>query len=218
MHQDFEPSPRKRRYTLSTDVVFHGRNILLGIAGFSFVLALPIGFLLYRIYLFLEFEKIIKNRKGMKIVPKILEKHKKEYKWWINHKYLAERNEILDIAFYSENEGKYFASILERLLTFYHSNRIAGKYTLIFAGLFTAAIVTIQFLNSFDSAKCNCLAPVLQITLSLLLIFGISLILLIPTWQNGILKKQIDELEANVLLLRKEKIIETIRQKIQYDT
>ncbi|KYK36495.1 MAG: hypothetical protein AYK19_08465 [Theionarchaea archaeon DG-70-1] len=46
------------------------------------------------------------------------------------------------------------------------------------------------------------------------IILAISLAIIKPTYENGLLKKQIDELETNILLLKREEISKIIRAKM----
>ena len=50
-----------------------------------------------------------------------------------------------------------------------------------------------------------------------LLIPVISMILILPTRKNGSLRREMDELESNVLQSRKEKIVEFMREKIELE-
>lgn len=111
-------------------------EVLPGLFGVFAVLALPLGFLVYQIYIYFEDEKFLRKRAGMKVVKEILEKWPKsqEEKWWSSRNHV-ERNEILDIIFYKYE--KELAKILERFINFYHSSRVVGIYVPLTALIFS---------------------------------------------------------------------------------
>jgi hypothetical protein len=258
-------------------------KILPGLTAFTVVLALPVGVLLYQIYIFNERENFLENREGMKVIPGILERYAAEtdeegkpknrpsfpaeaLRWWNNHEETVERNEYLDMIFYSRKDEKDIIDTMERFQNFYHSKRVIGIYSPIVAALLAeiiailvqsfsyravaAFIIILVFVfvsksrsiwNYIDGQNWiwYCISycffigvPIYsvlllniqlnlqvtaRITILSLFIFIISATLILPTRKNGSLRKEIDELERNVLLHRKREVFLFMQEKTEFE-
>ena len=128
-------------------------KILPGLVIMVPIIALPIRFLLYQLYTTIEHENYLRNRRGIEVVDKILEKYsspereypflKREYTWWEENEDIAKRNEILDTVFYMKKRD--WTEVLARFESFYHSRRVIGIYSPIIASL--ATMLTAILLN-----------------------------------------------------------------------
>lgn len=251
-------------------------KLLPGLTVMIAILALPIGVLLYQLYIFTERDNHLKCREGMNVVPRILRKYTffrkedilltKAIEWWETHDHPAERNEILDVIFYVTKGENNVINLMERFQSFYHSRRVIGLYAPLVAALMTEIVKVFLLAFSFKfifgviivssfilvlkleciwkyvdnlSWPLYCLShyviigiPVAFILLTnthlesdevlreivlALLIPVISMILILPTRKNGSLRREMDELESNVLQTRKDKIVEFMREKIELE-
>ena len=258
-------------------------KVLPSLVGATVVLALPFGCLVYTFYTALEDECFLRNRKGMVIVEKILEKYpnctEKEKKWW-KDKCWETKNETLDMIFYKHK--RKFGKILERFINFYHSGRVIGIYVPLSALILHSILVLCVCMNLgsllWDIIKNTLMISIITIGLLIVyfisrdikpknmklkniesnkelknmnlsprwffylgtailyivviiflyysknpifilyfLILAISLITIPRTLEDGQLKIRINELETNMLLPRKQEIVETIRERIEFE-
>jgi len=241
-------------------------KILPGLVIMVPIVALPIGFLLYQLYTTIEHENYLRNRRGIEVVTKILEKYsspEREYpsleraqNWWEKNEDTVKRNEVLDTVFYMKK--REWTKVLERFESFYHSRRVIGMYSPIIAslatmltailldfisrkfflliGVFLAFIVISKSkrlwkkIDKFNSVSyCVIYSLIIgthmccadyKIALSefrlgifIFLILVISLIMIVPTRKEGLLREGMDNLEENIILSEINEIIKVINRK-----
>jgi len=145
---------------------------LPGVAAVAVILALPIGFLLYQFYTFVEHKNFLDNRIGMKVVPLILEGFPDRKNWWCcEDRDTAEKNEVLDIAFYMKNgDSTNLARILERFESFYHSRRVVGIYV--------PSVSSLMMMLAVISTEYNATGFSCRFLISIVLLFPIICIFL----------------------------------------
>ena len=114
---------------------------IIGLSGLAVVFGLPIGVLIYNLYLSCEYRSFMENRIGIRIIiPTILQRTYlyREREWWnCRCRTIPQRYEILDTGFYQGPEEKGgMKDLLERFINYYHSGRVIGLYVPLVASFF----------------------------------------------------------------------------------
>lgn len=175
------------------------------------ILALPIGFLLYQVYTTLEHKMFLENREGIRLIEQIFKEKDNKIRKKRKKSDLA-NFEAISIIICHKKSAISASEVLGGFQNIYHSRRVIGYYIPVFTVLFVFIfyIFLYPFPGSFNS-EVNTI--IIQMAIALILIFAISLIMILPTRREGFLKKEIDELEKNIIYLYKGNTISKIIRK-----
>lgn len=140
----------------NSDIV--NNSDIIGLTGLAITIGLPIGFLIYNLYLSCEYKKFMENRIGISdIIPRFLEKTclSKERQWWeCPNRTIEEKYEIMDTGFYYDpGEKGGMKDLLERFINYYHSGRVISLYVPLVASFF-ASILSLCFQSCFIVSCC----------------------------------------------------------------
>jgi ABC-type multidrug transport system fused ATPase/permease subunit len=192
---------------------------------FLSLFALPIGFLAYQLCLAFEYEKFLEKRDGGKIIRKIYDLiYEVEDPLQLRgecgkESRVAKINEIMDTIFFKYE--KELGNDISRAIMVYMSTLTVVKYVPIFAFFLTTILIflfgTSHLYIPFFHVVFYLLFHFLRMLILALLFFIIYLIVEAKILGNkGFLKKNINELEKNTLLLREYEIQRLIKMKVEF--